>query len=120
VNVGVWGLVVAQHLYRRAIALQILLAVHTARVLIIRLLRARGMDAVRKMAALTPPLVPSASQTSRRRVVLRSLPSCSSLSRYFTALRGTQSFQARPRGLIPDVDPDPEFAASGNSGNMPM
>jgi len=54
VNGGVSGLVLAQHLWRRAIALQSLPSVDTLRVLILRLLTAGGLGAVWKVAAQTP------------------------------------------------------------------
>lgn len=53
-NGGVAGLVLAQHLWRRAIALQSLPSVNTVRVLILRLLRVWGLGAVWKVAAPTP------------------------------------------------------------------
>lgn len=59
VNVGFSGLVVAQQLYRRTTPLQIFLPMDTVRVLHLRLVRAGGLEAVRKWQRRPPPLVPS-------------------------------------------------------------
>ena len=118
-NLGVSGLVVAQHLYRREIALQILLAMNTARVLIMRLLRARGMDAVRKMAALTPS--PSSPALYRQAGVdlffARFPPVLLSLAASRRS-RGAIVPGAASR-LIADVDPDPESSLRGILGVFP-
>jgi len=55
VNVGVSGLVVAQHLWRRAGALLLLHGMDTRRVLTLFRLRAERLGAMRKAAARTPP-----------------------------------------------------------------
>jgi hypothetical protein len=54
VNVEASGLVAAQHLQRRAAALQILRAMHTWRVLACPVRELKGLGAVRKAAAPPP------------------------------------------------------------------
>ena len=70
-NVGVSGLVVAQHLWRRAIALHYPISHGPVRVLAHDLLRVGGLGAVRMVATPTPPLVPCGLQAWRRGAGLR-------------------------------------------------
>ena len=70
-NVGVSGLVVAQHLWSRTAALQAPASNSTTRVLAPRTLEAGGRGAPRIVAAQTSPLVPSRLGSQPRRPVPR-------------------------------------------------